>query len=199
MDKMTELKKLHEIWLLKNTCQLKSTATQGVVGDGSADAEIVFIGEAPGAQEDKHGKPFIGAAGKFLNEMLESIHMNREDIYITNLVKYRPPENRDPTKEEIEACHTWLLDEIRTIDPLLIVTLGRHAMNYFFPEKKITNAHGEIFSTHIFNKPHFVLPLYHPAAALYNGSLREVLKSDFKRIPTILKHLEDQSQCEPII
>lgn len=189
MSKAEALKKLHKKWKQECTCKLRRTATQGIPGDGSANAKIVFIGEAPGAREDKEGHPFIGSAGKFLAEMLESIKMKREDIYITNIVKYRPPENRDPTPKEIAECAPWLAEEIKLIDPLLIVFLGRHSMNHFFPKEKISEAHGVVLTANHFGKVRNFLPLYHPAAALYNGSLREVLKKDFKMIPRILKKL----------
>lgn len=190
MNKVLKLKALHEKWLLECTCGLKKTSTQGVPGHGNADARIIFIGEAPGAKEDAGGKPFVGAAGKFLDEMLASINMEREDIYITNLVKYRPPENRDPTPKEISECSLWLKEEVELIDPTLIITLGRYAMNNFFPNKKISESHGEIFTTESLGKTRYILPLYHPAAALYNGALRETLKKDFRKIPRILKKLE---------
>lgn len=190
MKKEDVLKKLNSKWLAECACTLRKSATQGVIGDGNANAKIVFIGEAPGAKEDKEGRPFVGAAGKFLTEMLGSIKMKREDIYITNIVKYRPPENRDPTAKEISDCAKWLEEEIKFIDPLLIVFLGRHSMKYFFPEEKISNAHGVILTAKHFGKLRHFLPLYHPAAALYNGSLREVLKKDFKKIPRILRKLK---------
>lgn len=187
MDKVDELQNIHAKWLTECTCALRKTATQGVPGDGNANARVMFIGEAPGAREDKEGRPFVGSAGKFLDELLESIKMKREDIYITNIVKYRPPNNRDPFPEEISACAEWLADETKLIDPKLIVFLGRHSMNHFFPDKKISQAHGKIITAEKFGKTRNFLPLYHPAAALYNGSLREVLKKDFKKIPKILK------------
>ena len=186
MNKANELKRLHKKWLANCTCELREIATQGVPGDGNANAQIVFIGEAPGAREDREGRPFIGSAGKFLDEMLESIKMRREDVYITNIVKYRPPNNRDPLQSEIAACAKWLEEEIKLIDPALIVFLGRHSMNHFFPHEKISEVHGTLLSTKYFAKPRRFLPLYPPAAALYNGSLREVLKTDFKKIPRLL-------------
>lgn len=189
MTKAEKLNTLHKKWLEECACKLRNSATQGVPGDGSANAKIVFIGEAPGAKEDKEGRPFVGSAGKFLVEMLESIKMKREDIYITNIVKYRPPENRDPTAKEIADCAKWLEEEIKLIDPLFIVFLGRHSMNHFFPDEKISEAHGVLITGERFGKVRNFLPLYHPAAALYNGSLREVLKKDFKRIPGILNKL----------
>lgn len=187
MNKTEALNKLHKKWLSECMCKLRKTATQGVPGDGNANTLIVFIGEAPGAKEDREGRPFVGAAGKFLDEMLESIKLNREDVYITNIVKYRPPNNRDPLPEEITACAEWLAEEIKLIDPKLIVFLGRHSMNHFFPDEKISEAHGKVIMAEKFGKVRHFLPLYHPAAALYNGSLREVLKKDFKKIQKILK------------
>ena len=187
MDKTAKLTKVHAKWLTECQCNLRKTATQGVPGEGNANAKIVFIGEAPGAKEDKEGRPFIGSAGKFLAEMLESIKMKREDVYITNIVKYRPPENRDPAQQEIADCAKWLEGEIKLIDPTLIVFLGRHSMNHFFPKEKISEAHGAVLTANHFGKVRHFLPLYHPAAALYNGSLRDVLKKDFKKIPKILK------------
>lgn len=189
MNKADELKRLHKKWIANCACELRETATQGVPGDGSVNAKIVFIGEAPGAKEYKDGRPFVGSAGKFLAEMLDSIKMKRGDIYITNIVKYRPPENRDPTTKEISDCSKWLEEEIKLIDPLLIVFLGRHSMNHFFPNEKISEAHGVLLTGNHFGKIRYFLPLYHPAAALYNGSLREVLKEDFKKIPNILEKL----------
>jgi len=186
---------LNTKWLTECTCTLRSTATQGVLGDGNANAEIIFIGEAPGAREDKEGQPFVGAAGKFLAEMLADIKMTREDVYITNIVKYRPPENRDPTTAEIDACSEWLAEEIKIVDPTLVVLLGRHAMNHFFPDKKISLEHGVVSVASLFGKRQYFLPLYHPAAALYNGSLRTVLKEDFKKIPRILKNITKENPC----
>ncbi|KKU81814.1 MAG: Phage SPO1 DNA polymerase-related protein [Parcubacteria group bacterium GW2011_GWA1_47_8] len=189
MDKSIELKKLHTKWLAECVCKLKKTATRGVPGDGSAHAEIVFIGEAPGAKEDKEGRPFVGAAGKFLAEMLADVKMKREDIYITNIVKYRPPDNRDPLPKEIAACAKWLEEEIKLINPKLIVFLGRHSMNHFFPKEKISTVHGKLIIEPKWGKRQHFLPLYHPAAALYNGSLRATLKEDFAKIPLILKEI----------
>jgi DNA polymerase len=196
MDKMSQIKELNAKWLAECVCVLRATATQGVPGDGNVNAEIVFIGEAPGAREDKEGVPFVGSAGKFLSEMLAGINMKREDVYITNIVKYRPPENRDPSSTEITACSAWLEEEIKLIKPTLIILLGRHAMNHFFPNKKISEEHGVVSVAPLFSRRQHFLPLYHPAAALYNGSLRTVLKEDFKRIPHILKNISQEGQCD---
>ncbi len=190
MDKTKLLKKIHAQYALNCSCSLRKNATQAVFGEGDAYARLMFIGEAPGKNEDIQGTPFIGASGKFLSEMLASIHLQRKDVYITNIVKYRPPENRDPLPAEKAACREWLVDEIALIDPILIITLGRHAMKSFLPEEQIAQVHGKIFKNCFPDiGQHTILPLYHPAAALYNSSLRETLKQDFLRIPKILNDL----------
>ncbi|MEI7689269.1 MAG: uracil-DNA glycosylase [Candidatus Nomurabacteria bacterium] len=190
-SKKIQLEKLNQHWQENCTCKLKKTASRAVFGDGNAESEIVFIGEAPGKKEDEGGKPFIGAAGKFLDEMLLKIGMKREDIYITNIVKYRPPNNRDPEQSEKEACNEWLINELKIISPKLIVFLGRHSMLRFFPTEKISEIHGKLLIKNIpeLEKKQAFLPLYHPAAALYNGGMRETLIKDFKKIPKILKVL----------
>ncbi len=192
MSKSTpkNLAELNLYWEEHCTCELKKTAARAVFGDGNNKAEVVFIGEAPGKKEDETGVPFMGAAGKFLGEMLESIKMIRSDIYITNIVKYRPPNNRDPLPQEKEDCKDWLHQELNIIAPKLIIFLGRHSMNHFFPELKISDAHGKMINKNIsgINTTNF-LPLYHPAAALYNGGLRQELLKDFKKIPAILKKI----------
>jgi uracil-DNA glycosylase family 4 len=191
MNKKEALTAIHQKWAAQNTCSLKQTATQAVFGDGSPSADIVFIGEAPGKSEDQTGVPFVGAAGKFLAEMLGEIHLKREDIYITNIVKYRPPDNRDPELSEKEACAPWLHEELNLIKPKLIVFLGRHSMSNFFPELKISEAHGKLIHKkfeHIDTE--YFLPLYHPAAALYNGGMRATLLEDFKLIPKILEKID---------
>ena len=194
MNKKQKLENLHKKWTDECKCELKKTATQAVKGVGNANAEIVFIGEAPGRSEDEKGEPFVGAAGKFLNEMLLLVNLKREDIYITNIVKYRPPNNRDPLPEEKSTCREWLLDELKIVSPKLIVFLGRHATNNFFPDEKISTVHGKLLIKK-FNGicTKFFFPLYHPAAALYNGSMREVLIDDFKKIPRILAEIEKRN------
>ncbi len=197
MSTTEELKALHEKWFANCTCELKKTATQPVPGDGNPNAEIVFIGEAPGKNEDLEGRPFVGAAGKFLAEMLESINMKRENIYITNIVKYRPPNNRDPEPSEKDACRAWLHDELALIRPKLIVFLGRHSMNDFFPDLRISLVHGKLVHKKFPNiRAEYFLPLYHPAAALYNGGMRETLADDFKKIPLILKKIAEGKTAE---
>ncbi len=163
--------------------ELAESATQLVFGEGNPDADIVFIGEAPGKNEDIQGKPFIGAAGKFLNEMLQSINLKREDVYITNIVKYRPPNNRDPLPEEKSDFLPYLQAQIEVIQPKVVIPLGRHSMNCFLPDLQIGKVHGQVQRI----KGMVYLPLFHPAAALYNGGKRQTLLDDFALIPAILE------------
>ena len=164
-------------------------ATQLVMGDGNADADIVFIGEAPGKNEDEQGLPFVGAAGKFLNEMLAAAGMNRDDVYITNIVKYRPPNNRDPLPEEKKAFWPYLLEQLQIIEPKIVVTLGRHSMEYFLPGQYISKIHGQPKRIQFGDHKIVIVPLYHPAAALYNGSMRQTLIDDFMRMPEIIAQI----------
>ena len=150
--RFTTLPKLHTYYDSDCECELKNTAKQAVFGNGNTKARVVFIGEAPGKKEDETGVPFVGAAGKFLAEMLQSIKMDRADVYITNTVKYRPPENRDPTPTEKQQCRAWLVAELNYIKPDVIVFLGRHALNSFFPELSISDAHGKIIDTKKYKK-----------------------------------------------
>lgn len=183
MSKAEQLSSLAEEIVASKVCpELAESAIQLVIGDGNPDAEVLFIGEAPGAQEDKQGLPFVGASGKFLSEMLASIGMERQDVYITNIVKYRPPANRDPLPAEIAAFMPYLKRQIEIIKPLLIVFLGRHSMNVFLPELKISQVHGQPKR----KDGQVYLPLYHPAAALYNGGMRQQLLDDFSIIPEII-------------
>ena len=165
---------------------LAKQATQLVFGDGDPDADLLFIGEAPGKKEDEQGIPFVGASGKFLAEMLKSIHLTRSQVYITNIVKYRPPNNRDPLPDEKAAFLPYLNQQIKVIKPKMIVTLGRHSMDVLLPGLKISQVHGQPKRY----KGLVYLPLFHPAAALYNGGLRETLVEDFSKIPTILELIE---------
>lgn len=192
MNKKEKLDELNTYWQQHCTCELKKTATQAVFGNGNANTDLVFIGEAPGKNEDLEGIPFVGAAGKFLNEMLEDIGMKRENIYITNIVKYRPPNNRDPEPAEKEACNEWLIRELEIISPKVIIFLGRHSMLRFFPTDKISEVHGKLLIKNVpeLGKRQAFLPLYHPAAALYNGGMRETLKKDFKKIPKALEKIK---------
>ena len=193
MDKKQLLEKLNEKMLACSKCALRATCQKVVPGEGSADAKILFIGEGPGKKEDELGRPFVGSAGKFLDEMLRTIKLKREDIYIANIVKCRPPENRDPLPAEALACWPWLLEQINIIQPKLIVTLGRHSMERFLPGKIISQMHGTLVIKTIpeIGKQNFYT-LYHPAAALYNGGMRKTLIKDFKKIPKVLEKIKDK-------
>jgi len=164
-------------------CPLSASANP-VLGEGNPEAKVMFIGEAPGEQEDKLGRPFVGPAGKFLDELLAGIGFRRADVYISNVVKYRPPANRDPTDEEKAQCMPWLQMEIALIKPSVIVPLGRHALGHFFPKLSITNAHGK---PQKLTDSVTIFPIYHPAAALHNGNLRQALVDDFKALGEFLK------------
>ena len=184
--KAEQLEKIKADILKQKICpEFAAGATQLVFGDGNPDADLVFIGEAPGKNEDIQGLPFVGAAGKFLNEMLALIGLKREDVYITNIVKYRPPENRDPLPDEKAAFLPFLRSQLLVIKPKIVVTLGRHSMECFLPGLQISNCHGQAKRY----KGQVYLPLFHPAAALYNGSMRQTLIDDFMKIPRILTKL----------
>jgi uracil-DNA glycosylase len=181
--KLEELEKIKDSIVKEDVCpDLKKGATQLVFGDGDPDAELVFIGEAPGKNEDEQGLPFVGAAGRFLEEMLNGIGLKRSEVYITNIVKYRPPGNRDPYPDEKAAFLPYLRSQLEIIKPKLVVTLGRHSMDSLLPGLQISKCHGQPkrYNGQVY------LPLFHPAAALYNGGMRQTLIDDFGRIPRIL-------------
>ncbi len=166
--------------------ELREGATQLVFSDGNPEAELVFIGEAPGKNEDQQGKPFVGAAGRFLDQMLEMIGLKRADVYITNIVKYRPPNNRDPHPDEKQVFLPYLESQLEVIQPKLTVTLGRHSLNCFLPDLSISQVHGQPKRLH----GRVYLPLFHPAAALYNGAMRQTLIDDFALIPAIIEKIK---------
>lgn len=180
MDKQAELDKLCDEIIADKICvHLAESATQLVMGDGNPDAEIVFIGEAPGKAEDEQGLPFVGASGRFLNEMLAAAGLDRGDVYITNIVKYRPPNNRDPEPEEKRVFWPYLMSQLEIIDPRVIITLGRHSGMCFIPDLRVSRDHGHARKVKYHEHEFLVIPLYHPAAALYNGSMRQTLIDDF--------------------
>jgi DNA polymerase len=180
MTSSAQLDALRDEIIANNVCDhLALTATQLVMGDGNPDADIVFIGEAPGKQEDEQGLPFVGASGKFLNEMLAAAGMERSDVYITNIVKYRPPNNRDPAPEEKREFWPYLMRQLEIIKPRIVITLGRHSGAAFIPDLQISRDHGRARHVHFRSISWFVVPLYHPAAALYNGGMRQTLIDDF--------------------
>jgi len=164
-------------------CPLHRSARQAVPGDGSGESGIFFLGEAPGYHEDLQGKPFVGAAGQLLDELLAGIGLDRRSVFITNVVRHRPPENRDPLPEEIAACDIWLRRHLEVLEPRVIVTLGRHAMAKFFPGESISRIHGKPRRT---ADGLVVFPVYHPAAALHQPALRDALSADFAALALFL-------------
>jgi DNA polymerase len=200
MSKQDALDQIRTDILEQNICpELAKQANNLVMGDGNVDADVVFIGEAPGKNEDEQGLPFVGAAGKFLNEMLVSAGMKREDVYITNIVKYRPPNNRDPEPDEKEAFWPFLLRQIEIIQPKIIATLGRHSMEYFLPDAKISQVHGRAKRITLGDREVIILPLFHPAAALYNGAMRETLLEDFAKLPGVIKKVQERENILKIM
>src|SRR5215471_4676450 len=167
-------------------CDLWKGRTKAVPGEGNPHARILFIGEGPGFHEDKQGRPFVGPAGQFLDELLASINMKRSDVFITNVVKCRPPSNRDPEPEEIAACNDYLDRQIAAIKPQVIVTLGRYSMAKFFGNEKISTIHGRARK-----KDGFIcIAMYHPAAGLHQAALKDTIRQDFKKIPLIIAEAE---------
>lgn len=172
-------------------CDLYKQANKAVPGAGNPESEIVFIGEGPGYHEDQQGLPFVGMAGKLLDELLKSIDLTRERVWIGNMVKHRPPGNRDPLPEEIGACRGYLNRQIEIIDPRLIVTLGRFSMNYFLPEAKISQIHGQSRYVDFAGKRRIILPMYHPAAALRSTMIKQQLQEDFLKMKQYLDAAEE--------
>jgi len=187
MNKQEELDRIAaEIATCRN-CPLAQTATHPVPGNGNPQAELMFIGEAPGYWEDQKGVPFVGPAGQLLDELLASIGLTRADVFVTNVLKHRPPGNRDPLPEEIAACQSFLDRQIQVIKPKAIVTLGRFAMYHFWPEGKISRDHGRSKLVDYHGEKLLLIPMFHPAAALRNPQVKEQLREDFKKIPAEIK------------
>ncbi len=192
---MSELTDLCQEISLCEKCILSQGRTNAVPGEGPEDADIMFIGEGPGFHEDRQGRPFVGAAGNYLNELLEKINLKREDVYITNVVKCRPPGNRDPQPQEIEACSPHLDKQIELIRPRLIITLGRFSMQRYFPGASISRIHGQ--PKRVGNMTYY--PMFHPAAALHQPRWRSLVEEDMLKIPDLLAKLDDIEEEEPEI
>ncbi len=182
MDKRRELALIGKRVSVCRDCGLCAGRTNAVPGEGYADADIVLIGEGPGFYEDQQGRPFVGASGKFLDELLAGIGLDRKRVFIANVVKCRPPQNRDPQPDEIAACSKYLDEQLAAIEPRVIVTLGRHSMQRYFPGESIGKIHGQPRR----KGDVIVVPMYHPAAALHQGSLRHVIQADFAKLPDFL-------------
>lgn len=183
-DKSSLLLQIEKNIKICQKCSLCKTARNGVPGEGNVDSEVVFIGEAPGETEDATGRPFVGRAGKLLEKHLEMIGWKRSDVWIGNIIKHRPPENRDPLPEELAACSPFLTLQIDTIKPILIITLGRFSMNYFYSEGKISRDHGSLVKVGDYS----LYPMYHPAAALRNPSVMKDFTLDFKNLPDVINN-----------
>ena len=189
-----EWRKLIEEIASCRKCDLYKYRKNPVPGEGRLDADIMFVGEAPGAQEDEMGRPFVGAAGKLLTELIESIGLKREDVYITNVIKCRPPNNRDPTDKEIEACSPYLIRQIQLIKPKIIVALGRHAGRFLFNNaglkwRNMMVMHGRVYDVELFGVKTKLLATYHPAAALYYPKLRPKLEEDFQLLKKLYEEI----------
>ena len=180
---MSELERIAAQVSSCTLCPLSRSRTSTVPGEGSSSPDIMFIGEAPGFHEDRQGRPFVGPAGKLLEELLRSIGLGRQDVYITNMVKCRPLNNRDPLPGEIETCRQYLDRQIEILKPRVIVTLGRYSLSKFFPKESISKVRGRPRKWDGIT----IFPMYHPAAALRQARLKDVLQEDFKRLPGLVK------------
>ncbi|MET1159982.1 MAG: type-4 uracil-DNA glycosylase [Thermoprotei archaeon] len=194
-----EWEKLVQEILSCRKCKLSMYRKNAVPGEGNTSAEIMFVGEAPGAREDETGRPFVGAAGQLLTELIESIGFKREDVYITNVVKCRPPNNRDPEEDEIKACSPYLIKQIQLIKPKIIIALGRHSARFLFTSagitwKNMSVMHGKPYEVEIFGVKTILIATYHPAAALYNPKLRGSLERDFIRIREVYDKIKESSK-----
>lgn len=193
MNKKKALEEISEQVSRCQKCPLYKNTNKAVPGEGNPNAGIMFVGEGPGFWEDQKGIPFCGAAGKLLDQLLQSIKVKREEVFIGNVVKHRPPNNRDPLPEEIEACKIWLDKQIEIIQPKIIVTLGRFSMSKFIPDGKISQIHGQAKFVEFKNRRYIVIPMFHPAAALRSVAVMEQIKQDFQKIPKFL-----EAQIKPI-
>ena len=187
------LKEVAEQTAVCTRCKLHFSRKNAVPGSGNPDTSVVFIGEGPGFHENQQGLPFVGAAGKFLDELLKSAGLSREDVFITNVVKCRPPGNRDPQMDELEACKPYLDRQIIAINPDVIVTLGRISMSYFVSNGKISSIHGKSF----WSNGRMIIPMYHPAAALHQPSLKDLVKQDFSKLPELIDQAQKTRRTNP--
>jgi DNA polymerase len=193
MDQNLELKKIADAVSSCKKCDLCHSREKGVPGEGPPKAEIMFIGEGPGFHENMQGRPFVGAAGELLVELLDGIGLKREQVFITNVVKCRPPGNRDPQPEELMACNPYLEKQLQIINPKVVVTLGRFSMARFIPQAKISEIHGQPVKV----KGMLVVPFFHPAAALHRPSLRPVVEEDFAKLPDLIRNAEGAPDYQP--
>jgi len=190
---MSALTELYQQIALCHKCDIAKLRTKVVPGEGAEHAEIIFIGEAPGWHEDQQGRPFVGQAGQFLDRLLASINLNRQQVYIANVIKCRPPDNRDPLPAEIQNCYQWLDSQIEIIKPKMIVTLGRYSMARYFPGKSISKIHG----TAVKRDNVIYYAMYHPAAALHQQSLKQAIETDMQKIPRLLAETKNVQEEKP--
>jgi len=190
---MSALTELNEEIAHCNLCEIARNRTRVVPGEGAEDADILFIGEAPGWHEDQQGRPFVGQAGKYLDELLALVNLNRNQVFIANVIKCRPPSNRDPLPTEIDNCRKWLDCQIEIIRPRIIVTLGRYSMARFFPGKSISKIHGTVQKWNDIT----CYAMYHPAAALHQQSLRRTIEEDMSKLPSLLAQTETVPEVQP--
>ena len=190
---MSALSELYQEIALCRQCEIAKSRTKVVPGEGVESADIMFIGEAPGWHEDQQGRPFVGPAGQYLDKLLASINLKREQVYIANVIKCRPPGNREPLPGEISNCRKWLERQIGIINPKMIVTLGRYSMAMFFPGKSISKIHGT--AQKLDNVIYYAM--YHPAAALHQQSLRQAIEADMLKIPSLLAESKDVTEAKP--
>jgi len=190
---MSALTELYQQIALCHKCEIAKLRTKVVPGEGAENADIIFIGEAPGWHEDQQGRPFVGQAGQFLDRLLASINLNRQQVYIANVIKCRPPDNRDPLPTEIQNCRQWLDSQIAIIKPKMIVTLGRYSMAMYFPGKSISKIHG----TAVKSDNVIYYAMYHPAAALHQQSLRQAIEADMLKIPRLLAEARNVQEARP--
>jgi DNA polymerase len=189
---MDTIKALEQAVAVCTDCSLCETRTHSVPGEGPEKSDILFIGEGPGFHEDQQGRPFVGPSGKLLDDLLGLIGLSRPDVYIANVVKCRPPNNRDPLPEEIKACRKYLDRQILLLDPKVIVTLGRFSLIRFLPQETISKVHGQ---PRLWGH-RYIFPMYHPAAALHQGNLRHVLEEDMRKLPELLQRIQTESVAE---
>ncbi len=194
MDKRQLLVQLEKKIQECKRCDLWKNTTHAVPGEGAGDAKVFFIGEGPGFHEDRLGRPFVGQAGKLLDKLMGEIGVSRKEVFIGNVVKHRPPENRDPLPSEIAACKYWLDQQLEIINPRIVVTLGRYSLAKFLPNAKISQVHG----TPVKVKNLVVLPMYHPAAALRSRDILDSLRGDFKKNAPLVKNPDDLSNVEEL-
>lgn len=182
MSNAEELKRVAEEVSICTQCNLHYSRKNAVPGEGPANSEVMFIGEGPGFHENETGRPFVGAAGKYLDELLALVGMKRSQVFIANVVKCRPPANRDPLPDELNACSGYLERQIQAINPKVIITLGRYSMAHFLPNAKISEVHGQVVKVR--GRP--IIAMYHPAAALHQRSLKNAIESDFAQLPELI-------------